>query len=642
MKAIGVFVAAIMLAAIMLFYPIKIFALIVTGLIAFSFLAGWLPSLAAFFLFAAIPFFGNHPGGRFMELFPLLSFLWLVAVALRGGLRLSRRFLIVYALYLFFLILPLALHPTLFVAASFYKNGLFHLLNANEHSPLYAFQQTVWLALIPLLAQAARPCTRYVIAGIAMGFALTVAVGVIEILSPAFATMLDRLHIFIDGYVDRTPPHGIGVGSHSFQWVTHSPNSLFWNRSWHSVSIISSLPFVSLFVHERLKKMTLSRQRIIIAAASILMTLYLLAVGARGALFAWSAFLFVLAIGWILNRSHSRLLHVLPHVAIIGAFFLQLVVPILIVFTEQGRTEFRYPQFAAALKIFAMFPFTGGGTESYGYYNNVFLRAAAEAAKHGSSHNQLLQIAVGNGLPGVLFYLGLLIGFANEARKRMIAAGQASIPFVLMTAGMTSALVYGSVQEWNYLRPTILVWTVLLYLPSHNQSQPGSPEANRWWILTPLCIIALIFSYRPDPGLEFFQTPDQAITKQIETRSGDDNSEASSEAFNPLAPYQGVEYVDPDRFVIMQGESHILLPRELQIGIITPLHEDTDVSYEWSPSQKGRYLRIRCHSTSPDLRGDIDARRLCAEITIPESTRFFRSLEDPIQYRERTEHQGLF
>ncbi|WP_143464835.1 O-antigen ligase family protein [Leptonema illini] len=384
------------------------------------------------------------------------------------------------------------------------------------------------------------------------------------------------------------------------------------------------------------------RQRFVFIFSSILLTFYLIAVGARGALFSWSAFLFVAGIGWILSRSSSRLIYALPYIAIVGTFLLQLVVPILIVFTEQGRTEFRYPQFAAAFKIFAMFPLTGGGTESYGYYNNFFLRAAAEAVKHGSSHNQLLQIAVGNGLLGILFYFGLLIGFSNEIRKRMIATDLASTPFILITAGMASAIVYGSVQEWNYLRPVMLMWTMLLYLPWHYQTENRSPEANRWWVLTPLCILALLFSYRSLPDSEFFRATDQAFTKQIEAPTGDNNSDVSSKAFTPTAPWLGVEYVDPDRFVIMQGESHILLPSELQIGKITSLREDTEVISVWSRAEKGRYLRIRCHSTSPDLRGDFDARRLCAEITIPESTKFFQSLERPALYRERTKQRGLF
>lgn len=638
---IGMVTVIAIIAAIGPFYAGKT-AVILLVLPLFASLAYWKPDLAAFFLFAAVPLFGNHPGGRFMELFPLLSFLWLVAVALRGGLMSSRRFLIVYALYLFLLILPLVLHPALFKAASYYKNGLFHLLNANEHSPLYPFQQTVWLALIPLFAKAAKPHTHYVIAGIAMGFALTVIIGMFEIAFPAFAGVLDRVHIFIDGYVDRSTPHWPVSLVRKTGFLREAPNSLFWNRSWHAVFIIAALPFVSLFAFERLKESRLSRRRIIIAAASILLTLYLLAIGARGALFAWSAFLAVGVVGQILYKWESRLLYFLPHLAIVGALLFQIIVPLFIVFTEPGRTEFRYPQFAAALKIFAMFPFTGGGAESYGYYNNFFLRAAAEAAKHGSSHNQLLQIAVGNGLLGILFYSGLLIAFAGEVRKRMIAAGRDSIPFMLMTAGMTSALVYGSVQEWNYLRPVMLMWTMLLYLPWHYQTENRSPEANRWWVLTPLCILALLFSYRSLPDSEFFQATDQAFTKQIETPTGDNNSDASSKAFTPTAPWLGVEYVDPDRFVIMQGESHILLPSELQIGKITSLREDTEVISVWSRAEKGRYLRIRCHTTSPDLRGDFDARRLCAEITIPESTKFFQSLERPALYRERTKQRGLF
>lgn len=354
-------IAAFLISIFIPFYSLKLALLLTSVFLTFALLITLNPAASIFLLFAAIPLFGNYPGGRFMELFPLLSLLWTVTVALKGGLMSGRRFLIVYALYVFLLILPLILHPTLFKAASYYKNGLFYLLNANEHSPLYPFQQTVWLSLVPLLVQAARPYARYVIAGITAGFALTVVVGVIEILSPSFALTLDRLHIFLDGYVDRSPPHRIAAGFHPLSWLTHSPNSFFWNRSWHAVFIIASLPFVSLFAFERLKESHIVRRWIIIATASILLTLYLLAIGARGALFAWSAFLTVAGTGWILRRYTSRLLYVLPHLAIVGALLFQIIVPLLIVFTEPGRAEFRYPQFAAAFRIFALFPFTGGG-----------------------------------------------------------------------------------------------------------------------------------------------------------------------------------------------------------------------------------------------------------------------------------------
>jgi hypothetical protein len=665
---VGMVAVIAIIAATGPFYAGKTVAILIVVPL-FALLTCWNPHLAVFFLFAAIPFFGNHPGGRFMELFPLLSFLWLAVKTSKDGLRVNRKFLIWYGLFLFVLILPLVLNPNLFVAASYYKNGLFHLLNANEHSPLYPFQQTVWLALIPLLVQAARPCMRSVIAGITAGFALTVAAGVIEILSPSFAVTLDRLHIFLDGYVDRNPPHSIAAGFHPFKWLTHSPNSLFWNRSWHAVFIIASLPFVSLFVHERLKKMTQSRKWII-AAGLILLTLYLLAIGARGALFAWSAFLIVMAAGWLLNRLKSRMIYWLPHLAIGAALLFQIVVPLFIVFTDQGRTELRYPQFAAAFLIFAMFPIAGGGTESYGYYNNFFLRAAGEAALHGTSHNQLLQIATGNGLIGVFFYSAMLIGLAGQIRKCMItgnliAEQDKPIPLLLITAGMTSALVYGSVQEWNYLRPTILIWAMVFYLPELISSDAGwsagalagqgwhvqtqrtearlqHEEKNRWWILIPVVILVLAFSYRSLPGFEFSQDADQAITEQAAPQTDDSNSEDSFKAFEPVAPLQGVEYIDPDRFVILQGESHILLPEKLEVKTITPLKSDVKIALSWSISKEREYLRIRCYSQQGYFQGDIDARRLCAEVVIPQSTNYFRSIPDPVLYLERMKNRGLF
>ncbi len=601
------------------YYPPKLAFLLASVLLAFTCAVIWNPSASIFSLMAIAPFFGNHPGGRFMEIYILLCSAWLIGMALRRKLQLPARFPLYYSLYLVLLILPLLLHPAILQAALFYKDGLFYLLNANEHSPLYPLQQTVWLAMIPLLAVTARPYRGHIVFGVSAGLILTLAVGLLEILWPAIPALLDRVHIFVDGYVDRTMPHSILPVSGR---DSYAPNSLFWNRSWHAVYIIASLPFISLFAYDRMKAWPSRKQWASVGFLSLLLTLYLLAVGARGAFVAYLAFLAIAGAGLLLIRfGLHRLVLAFPLLVITGALLLQLIVPLLIVFTEQGKTEYRYPQFAAAFNIFNMFPFFGGGTESYGYYNTVHLRAAAQAAKHGSSHNQLLQIAVGNGLAGVVFYAGLLLAFAAGIRKRMMAAlGQREemIPLLLITAGMAGCLVYGSVQEWNYLRPVMVMWAVLLFFawPETKQSE----TSQQLWILAPL-LLALSFSFR------------QPFQSFLATRQSD-ASATEPRPFAPTAPWQGVEYIDPDRFIVLQGDAHILLSPGLQPGEVSSLHGEAMTELRWSP---GGYLRIRCLTSRPYRFGDIDARKLCAEITIPGSSQYFRSLEDPRLYRERTD-----
>lgn len=628
---VAVFVVAL-LASVVPYYAGRSAALL-SIFPLFAVIAIRKPGLAVFLLFASMPFFGNHPGGRFMEIFPILCIIWLFISAVYHSETIDRRFLFAYVGYASLLILPIILNPDLFRAAHFYKNGLFHLLNSHEHSPLYSLQQIIWLAAVPPIAFTALKHKHEMIRGIAAGFAITVIVGTLDIFIPSFAALLDRIHIAIDGYVNRSRPHGVVVLPQPMMWFSRSPNSLFWNRSWHSVFLVAALPFLHLFLYEALKSKNRRLRHAVLGSVSLFLTLYFLAIGARGGLVAGISYLCIAGTGFFLLTSSRRLtlLPLLPVISIGAALLLQTILPLLFLLTEVGKLEPRLPQFAAAVRIFIMFPFFGGGTESYGYYNNVFLRAASVAARHGTAHNQLLQILSGNGIAGFLFYTGLLGAFAFNIRRRLIDRHSDPVPSILILAGMTSSLVYGSVQEWNYIRPVIILWSVLLLFVSDRPSHriPLLP------VIIPIILMGLTFSYRPVlsdstpvfPHMEFPEIHQE------------------SEPFIPESPWIGVEFIAPDRFVVMQGNAHLRLPLTLRPEKITPLREKTQIRLAWSPGAPGseeRYLRIRCHSTSPDLRGDFDARRLCAEITIPESAKFFQSLERPALYRERTKQRGLF
>ncbi len=109
------------------------------------------------------------------------------------------------------------------------------------------------------------------------------------------------------------------------------------------------------------------------------------------------------------------------------------------------------------------FPFTGIGL---GTYNNVahalypfFIAAPDEVVAH--AHNNLLEVAVDVGIPGLIAYVALRTGFVvcavrayravDDASARALIAGLGFGMLAHQTFGLTDAFILGT-------KPGVLMW----------------------------------------------------------------------------------------------------------------------------------------------------------------------------------------
>ncbi len=109
------------------------------------------------------------------------------------------------------------------------------------------------------------------------------------------------------------------------------------------------------------------------------------------------------------------------------------------------------------------FPFTGIGIGTYNAIAHLqypfFIASPDEVVAH--AHNQLLEVAVDVGIPGLIAYSALLVGFAisaarvyrttQDASVRALTVGLASGMLAFHVFGLTDAFILGS-------KPGILMW----------------------------------------------------------------------------------------------------------------------------------------------------------------------------------------
>lgn len=678
------------------YYPTTYRIGMLLGVAGFAALSLWRPATGVFLLFASGPFFGNHPGGHFMELFPLLLALWTgAALWHRAGVHF--RFVLVGAPMVLAQLLPALLHPwPAFDALHRYADP-FHILISDEHNPLYPLQQLLWTAVLFLFASHAacaktartpfREYDRAAIAGIATGLVLVIAIGLMESLLPALARSLDAYHIRLDGYVDR-------AGSHFFPKFA-SPNSLFWNRSWHGIYFVSSLPFLLMAaLHLPAARRRVTLRRLVIPTLLVLLFCYAILIGARGTLLAVTVFalamLPVAAMTMLPGGGPGRLrlpsLLVVWPVVIAGiALLIHLALPILTVMGNLGMNEPRFGQYAAGLRIFLLFPLTGGGIESYGYYNTNVLQGISMAAPNGTAHSQWLQILSGSGLIGGAAYVAVFAAallapfrslmsasrqrdfFRDERGPGGMAASDAGwhlhafLQPTIVLAGLASLLVYGTVQEWWYLKPVQAAWWLLMAMAVGVAPGPPTPaaesqESPRSWLLdgTPVLLLAVTacvaFITHLVAPLKAPSVPITHMSRQFV--SGDairiDDLPMIDRMDGPdTGPmhWYGVEYQGKGRFLILEGTSWILLPSHVAVvrfegvekmgqkhipvtlyaarsahahgAMSAPSNAAADHSGEDSAARR---LILHCSSATGlnERKGDYDGRRLCAEMVLPD------------------------
>jgi hypothetical protein len=420
------------------------------------------------FLIVITPFFGNHPGGKYIEVFDMLLFLWISISLFR--IEYVRRLSFINGLEWLFLLsglLSILSNPDLLFDIVFTNTPtVFHIFSAVETNPLYSlkmFFSTLFCIISVLiiyniyLTDGTKIISRILIA-ITATVSITMITGLLEAHIPRFQTALDQYHIIIDGYIVKTYHHNFSILSLLLKPI--AIQSFFWNRGWYSVYLIATIPFLNLFIFDYLfNSIKQIQTKIILGIVYALSLMYILIlIGARGALFAFCISLILFLILIILKR---RLLNIIQYIMPIFVIGLLILFPLLIAYTSIGRRVdiTRITHFQAGIITLLSNMLLGCGIEGYGIYNFKYLVPAGKGSLYGTTHNQLLQIASGQGLFGIIIYFSMIYYILYSLCRSLAEKKHYILPLL---SGFIGILIYSSFQEWYYLRSVQLFWWLLI------------------------------------------------------------------------------------------------------------------------------------------------------------------------------------
>ncbi|EMG23924.1 putative membrane protein [Leptospira interrogans serovar Copenhageni str. LT2050] len=263
---IWIFFGILLILPLLAFYPWKYRVVFVFLFVCFTILDLLFPLVATFFLAASGVFFGNHPGGRFLELQDCLWIYWCVRGIVENKLYGNRiledpfwKSRIGVLLLSFFGtgILSLIVNPELYVDFKYYQKGWFWFLHSTELEPYYPIK-LLFLGILFLFGLIARKNwletnsetnSFYLIFASGVGFGMIVSIGFgwIEYFSPILKWKLNYYHRWLDGYKFLALPHSLIPGLKRYL-PRFGIQSLFWNRSWFAVYLVSGLPFLFYWI----------------------------------------------------------------------------------------------------------------------------------------------------------------------------------------------------------------------------------------------------------------------------------------------------------------------------------------------------------------------------------------------------------
>lgn len=477
---------------------------------------------ALFLLFASLPLFGNHPGGRFMEIFDFLSVVWILGVFFRNK-RADTRVLIFLKSRTGLACLGLIFTGVL---GTFWQLGIwkdwehyrlspYFFFRSGELEPFFPFK-IVFSTFVSVLlflcigATENKPASRIgktAIAGVTTGFAISVVLGIGEFLSPKISSILDFYHIWLGGYVDRDLPHRLIPFLSDFK--SHSIQSLFWNRSWFGMYLVACSPFVFLAIRSLVKKRSSNLRKFLLLPVPVFFTIFVL-VGARGPFFSlFVGGLFFMLLRLFAYRKGFRFGKEFAVFTVLTAISLSVLFPLVFAKTEilPGFGEERKELFSAGLFLFEESPVFGWGMESYGWANEQVLKEEGVGTRLHSTHNQILQIAVGTGVSGLFLYLFLWGGAIY--RGIYFATKKKGGSHRILVSAALGIFVYSWFQEWFFLRSTqILFWILLLSLNGKRRAKSLGPRVYIPVIFL-LIVSALPFFGKPLSRFGTFFPPDR-------------------------------------------------------------------------------------------------------------------------------------
>ncbi|RHX90004.1 O-antigen ligase family protein [Leptospira stimsonii] len=495
--------AGILLLPLLSFYPWKYRILFTLSFLAFVWIDLFSPLVATAILASSSLFFGNHPGGRFLELQDCLWIFWsvrgIIELKLLGRSVFSMEFWkrpIGILLFGFFLsgILSLLSNPELVFDLRFYQKGWFWFLHSTELEPWYPIK-LLGIGILFWIGWNGRKewlektkgrdrLLEFFAFGVMIGLLIAVLFGWLEFFFPFVKSKLDEYHLWLDGYKLVALPHSYFIWMKEIQ-APFAIQSLYWNRSWFAVSLLSGLPFVFYLLFRITEKKELENPenksypskvhiRLLLSfGILILLGLTFVWIGARGGMFSF-------ALLWICAGFYFLFFKLVPNetvqkaivrFGIIALIICGILFPILVIYTKLGLEDpERLSHFQAGWKLFLNKPLFGGGFESYGWYNECCLNQTGKGSPYHTTHNQWIQIFSGLGVfGGILFALlwgFLLDSIAFSKMEKGESIGERAVYF----GSVVAIFVYSFFQEWFYLRAVYLQWIALFVFFGKNES----------------------------------------------------------------------------------------------------------------------------------------------------------------------------
>ncbi|MBM9578855.1 O-antigen ligase family protein [Leptospira sp. 201903070] len=488
----------LLLVPLLGFYPWKYRIVFVLSIFLFVLIDLFSPLVATAILAGTSVFFGNHPGGRFLEFQDSLWIFWsvrgIVELKFSGSsvftLEFWKRPLGVLLLCFFASgFLSLLANPELVSDLRFYQKGWFWFLHSTELEPWYPIKLLTigilfWIGLNARRewlseSQNQDQLLIFYALGIGIGLGIAVFAGWLEYFFPFVKSKLDVYHLWLDGYKLVAKPHAFFPWMQKLQ-APFAIQSLFWNRSWFAVTLISALPFLFYLLNrsgdqilsqektnEEYVRISRRRNRIRILVLSgifLVLGLTFLWIGARGGMFSFAVLWIAAGVFFLFFRTIQKesIRKTLFRSFILFFIFCGIGFPILIIYTKLGAGDpERLSHFRAGWKLFLAKPLLGGGFESYGWYNECCLSQIGRESPFHTTHNQWLQILSGLGVFGGIIFGALwaflldAIGFPREKKEESIGAR------ALYFGSFVAIFVYSFFQEWFYIRGVYLQWIAL-------------------------------------------------------------------------------------------------------------------------------------------------------------------------------------
>jgi len=450
-----------------------------------------LPRLGALGVFFLIPFFGNFPGGRWMEVLNISLAAGVVGLTLRarreglppprGRLWLAASVSVAAAALAFIPSLEGVL-PRLFQINSL-PEAVVETLTARETDPLYSLSSLVLLALAAAWAytlawaSVGTDFARKALRCVAMAFLFVVALGALD------------LHGVLDL---QAPLRRIDPRSVSYEGF----QSIFWNAGWFSWYFVMAFGLVMglIWVEALPAKLALG---------AVLAISYVYSFGnpQRGGFLALHAAL-VAALIYLLVTSRARKRNLaLAAAALFGAAALAVIayrsVPKPEVrgsawtrLTSGVETDTVRKNLAVtAWRMTSEYPLFGIGEGAFAW------RWADYAPKEdpprpdpafGDAHNTFLQILATRGVLGLASYLVLLLFLGRRILRAAGGSGPERGIALGLTFSLTAFLTYSFVQNMFYLQAIqALFWGIValaaIVSPEEREPRPLSRRAR--WLL---------------------------------------------------------------------------------------------------------------------------------------------------------------